>query len=174
MKNFLNKWLPKQETLEKNRYLRGLFLNKKTTCLWHINRRSVAKGIACGLLVCFLPIPGQTILAVLLALLVCANLPMAILATWISNPFTFVPFNILIYQVGAWVLGVEWHSESFHGFSHDTLLWFLSMGKIYAVGLSIVSLGSALLGYSLVQFGWRLAIYWRRKHKVMRIFRAQE
>lgn len=174
MKKFLNKWLPKQETLEKNRYLRGLFLNKKTTCLWHINRRSVAKGLACGLLVCFLPIPGQTVLAVLLAVLFCANLPVAILATWVSNPFTFVPFNFLIYQVGAWVLGVEWHAKSFHAFSHDTLNWFFSLGKVYAVGLSIVSLGSALLGYSLVQLGWRLAIYWRRKHKVKRTFRTQE
>ncbi|MES2203931.1 MAG: DUF2062 domain-containing protein [Pseudomonadota bacterium] len=169
MKKFLNQWLPKKETLEKNRYLRALFLNKKTARLWHINRRAVAKGVACGLLVCFLPIPGQTVLAVLLAILLCANLPVAILATWASNPFTFVPFNILIYQVGAWVLGVEWHSESFHGFSHDTLVWFFSMGKVYAVGLAIVSILSALLGYLLVQLGWRLAIYWRRKHKHTRI-----
>lgn len=169
MKIFLNKWLPKKETLEKNRYLRWLFLNEKHAGLWHINRRSVAKGVAIGLLVCFLPIPGQTVLAVLLALLFCANVPVAILATWVSNPFTFVPFNILIYQVGAWVLGIEWHWKDVpHSFSHEMLGWFFSLSKVYAVGLSIVSIGSALLGYMIVQLGWRLAIYWRRKHKVKR------
>lgn len=173
MKKLLNKWLPTQETLEKNCYLRPLFLNKKSTCLWHINRRSVAKGVACGLLVCFLPIPGQTVLAVLLALLFCANLPVAILATWASNPFTFVPFNALIYQVGAWVLGIEGHWKNIPlSFSYDTLRWFFSLGKVYTVGLLIVSIGSALLGYSLIQLGWRLAIYWRRRHKVKRISKA--
>lgn len=166
MKNFLKKCLPRQEALQKNRYLRALFLNEKTARLWHINRRSVARGVACGLLVCFLPIPGQTILAVLLALLFCGNVPVAILATWASNPFTFVPLNFLIYQVGAWVLGLDRHWKNIpHSVSHDMLGWFFSLGKVYAVGLPIVSIVSALLGYSFVQLGWRLAIYWRWKHK---------
>lgn len=185
MKKFLNQWLPKQEILQQNRYLRWLFLNKKTACLWHINRHSVAKGVALGLFVCFLPIPGQTVLAVLLALLFCANIPVAILATWVSNPFTFIPFNFLIYHVGAWVLGVStffphtfpalaWHQEGFRVWLHEMLTQFVSLGKVYAVGLLIVSAGSALLGYLFVQLGWRFAIYWRRKHKMKRIFRTQK
>lgn len=169
MKKFLKKWLPTQETVQKNPYLRGLFLHKRTACLWHLNRRSVAKGVACGLVVCFLPIPGQTLLATFLAILVCANLPVAILATWVSNPFTFVPLNFLIYQVGAWLLGVSPDLQSYpRSFSHETLSWFFSLGKVYSIGLSIVSIGSALLGYLLVQLGWRLSISWRRRHKAVK------
>lgn len=173
MKKFLNQWLPKKETLEKNRYLRALFLNKKTAPLWHINRRSVAKGVACGLIVCFLPIPGQTVLAVLLAFLLSANLPMAILATWASNPFTFIPFNLLICQVGAWALGAKWSSTDRHVLSQDALHWFLSLGKIYAVGLPIVSIGVALIGYFIVQIVWKLAVIWKRKQEIKN-FRTQK
>ena len=175
MRNFFKKWLPTDATLKKHHRLQWLTSRLKNARVWSIDRRSIAKGVLVGLLICYLPIPFQMLLAVLLAWGCRANASIAILMTWISNPFTFVPINFFICQVGSWVLdkehqfpgtplALEWTHESIKMFAHDLYVWFSSLGKVYLVGLPIVSIGSALFGYMLVQFSWRMAIYWRRKH----------
>lgn len=149
--------------MQNNRYLRALFLSKKSAALWGVNRHSVALGVVSGLLVCFLPIPGQTVLAALLAFLFSANVPVAILTTWISNPFTFLPFNILIYSVGAWVLGIKGHCSTIsYVFSSDAMRWFFCLGKVYVVGVLLVSIIAALIGYVLIQLFWWLVETWRK------------
>jgi uncharacterized protein len=72
--------------------------------IWHFNRRSVSLGFAIGMLVAFIPLPFQMVIAAFLAILLKINLPTALAATWVSNPLTFLPFNYLIYKTGAWVL----------------------------------------------------------------------
>jgi len=177
MRGFLKKWLPKDAALQEHRHLQGLMAKLRNARVWSLDRRSIAKGVAAGLLICYLPLPFQMLLAALLACLCRANISIAILITWLSNPFTFVPINLFICQVGAWVLGekkpfsitrpaLEWTRESIKMFAHEFYLWFSSLGKVYLTGLPIVSIGSALLGYMFVQISWRVAIYWRRKHKV--------
>ena len=179
MREFLKKWLPTNADLQKHRYLQILMSKLRYAHVWRMDRRSVAKGIAMGLLVCFLPLPFQMLLAALLACLCRGNLSMAILMTWVSNPFTFIPINLFICQVGAWILGegrqfptkhpaLDWTQETAKMFAHDLYLWFTSLGKVYAVGLPVVSIGSALLGYVLVLLSWRIAINWQRKHKIKR------
>lgn len=69
-------------------------------------RRSVSGGLALGLLVGLLPIPGQTALAVLGALVTRVNLPLAAVAVWITNPVTFVPIFYLEYRIGAALLNI--------------------------------------------------------------------
>lgn len=174
MRRFLKNWLPDHATLQREPSLRWLSDWLGHAHLWHLNRRSVAKGVAIGLFINFLPIPLQMLWAALLAFLCRANLPIAILMTWINNPFTFIPINFLIYQVGAWILGEkntvssvpslpEWHWESIGVFAHEFFTWFSSLGKAYLIGLPIVSISSALLGYFLVQIFWRIVIY--RQHR---------
>ena len=69
-------------------------------------RRGVGGGLWLGLFVGFLPIPGQTILAVLGALVFRVNMPVAAIAVWVSNPITFVPIFYLAYRLGAALLGI--------------------------------------------------------------------
>lgn len=176
MKVLLKKWLPTDADLQKYPYLQLLMKKLRYAEIWRVDRRSIAKGIAAGLFVCYLPLPFQMLLAALLACLCRANLSIAILMTWVSNPLTFVPINLFICQVGAWVLGVrytlpktyvalDWTHESVKMFAHDLYYWFFSLGKVYVVGLPIVSVGSALLGYAFVQLSWRVVVYWRRRGK---------
>lgn len=69
-------------------------------------RRGVGGGLWLGLVIGLLPIPGQTVIAVLGALLFRVNLPVAAITVWISNPVTFVPIFYLAYKIGAALLGL--------------------------------------------------------------------
>ncbi|MDH3512198.1 MAG: DUF2062 domain-containing protein, partial [Gammaproteobacteria bacterium] len=55
------------------------------------SRRSIAGAIWTGIFVALLPLPGQTVIALLAALVLRVNLPVAAIATWITNPVTIVP-----------------------------------------------------------------------------------
>ncbi len=72
----------------------------------HASTESVARGLGAGVFAGMLPLfGGQMIIAVGLALLVRGNKPLAALATWVSNPFTYVPLYWFNFQVGWWLVG---------------------------------------------------------------------
>lgn len=69
---------------------------------------AIARGIAVGVFAGMFPIFGFQILAsVLLATWVRGNKLAAAAATWVSNPFTYVPLFAFNYQVGQRLLGLE-------------------------------------------------------------------
>lgn len=151
--------------------------------LWHFNRRSVARGFAAGLFVSMIPLPLQMLFALLLAVLVKGNVPVAMMATWISNPVTMVFFIYLIYQTGAWVsheplmipshrlpvLNFNLDSVSMDVFIYYLKLWFVSLGKNFFIGLPIVSVSLAILGYIMVYTAWRIfvliSLFYRHRKK---------
>lgn len=135
--------------------------------VWKIDRHAIAKGVAAGLLVCFLPIPGQTVLAALLVCFIRGNLPAAILATWVSNPITFLPINLLIYAIGAKVLHVKASlPKTLPDLSWGHLYpWFSSLSKAYLVGLPILSLSVACLAYVVIYFFWGYIVLWKKAFK---------
>ena len=117
--------------------------------LWHINRRSISLGTAVGLFCAFLPIPVQTPLAAVVAVLVHANLPLSVILVWISNPFTIIPLYGSAYVVGAHILGED----------VSTLTQFTAsaIGHNLAalwVGCLLFSTVSALLGWLAVRGYW--------------------
>jgi uncharacterized protein (DUF2062 family) len=81
--------------------------------VWHRLRRlpdpphRIARGIACGVFVCFSPLFGfHFIYAALLALLIRGNVLASMLATFVGNPITFPFMAALSLTVGEWMLGV--------------------------------------------------------------------
>ena len=70
------------------------------------NRRSISSALWLGLFIGLLPIPGQTPLALLGAIALRVNVPLAAIAVWISNPVTFVPIFYLAYRLGATLLNI--------------------------------------------------------------------
>ncbi len=69
-----------------------------------IRARGIAAGVFCG----FFPFFGfQTLLGIGLASLVRGNHLLAAAATWISNPFTYIPLYWLNYSVGSSLLGAN-------------------------------------------------------------------
>jgi len=66
---------------------------------------SIACGLGLGIFAGCLPLfGGQTAIAILLAILFRSNKFCAALATWFSNPLTYVPIFWLNYNLGLWLL----------------------------------------------------------------------
>ena len=102
----LRKHLPKEQDVEKHRYLSvfGELLKQKE--LWAFNRFSVSKGVAIGLFCAFLPMPFEMVAAAFMCMMMRANLPLAFAGVWISNPFTWIPLYTPCYLLGSKIIGL--------------------------------------------------------------------
>ena len=77
--------MPTREQMEQNRFIPKSVLRAE---LWRFTRRSVPRGVALGIIVGVLLPFAQIIFAAILSLPVRANVPLAALTTFITNPFT--------------------------------------------------------------------------------------
>ncbi len=97
--------------LPRAKNIRGTWLHRRlgdrlfAPELWQPSRRRIAAGAALGAFFALIPAPFQMLGAALLAYITRVNIPIAIAATWISNPFTFAFFIYLQYRVGCLILG---------------------------------------------------------------------
>ncbi len=154
-KKFIRRYLPEHHVIKEHKHLQFLGEHLHDPNLWHLNRRSVAKAVAVGFFCMYLPIPGQMIVAAVLAILLGANLPLSVVLVWITNPLTMPPMFYAAYKLGALVLGTE-HQVSpdiftFSGALHE-------MGEIWWPLL----LGSLMLGTTLAGVGYVSArLLWR-------------
>ncbi len=167
---FLRKHLPRREALENQRWLRPLAPWLGRAQLWHFNRRSVARGVAVGLFFGLLIPVAQIVCAAVAAIGLRANVPVAALATLVTNPFTFPPIYYGAFRIGQWILGNETGAPAaFAGDAAGTTViarlteWLSTVGPALALGLSILAVVAAALGYFGVHAGWRLAISLRRR-----------
>ena len=144
------------------------------TNLWHINRYSASMAFFVGLFVAFMPVPGQMVLAALLAVLLGCNLPLSVSLVWITNPVTMPAIFFLAYKIGALLIDVslkEVHFElSFYWLSH-------SMAKIwkpFLLGCFICGLFFGSLGYFTISMLWRWRVSQRWRHRKRQREQARE
>jgi uncharacterized protein (DUF2062 family) len=129
-------------------------------------RRAVAGGLWIGLFVGLLPIPGQTLVVVLGALLMRVNVPVAAITIWISNPVTFVPIFYLAYQLGALLLNIPTEPLP----PEPTLAWVTQelalRWRPLAFGSLIIALSVSSMAYLLVSAVWHVSTInrYRRRH----------
>lgn len=101
----------------------------------------LARGMASGVFSGCYPLFGfQTIIGIAVAMVLRGNRIMAAAATWVSNPFTYVPIFAFNFQVGHWLLGggpVDVFSDL------DSLKGWMDMGADVTVRLM---LGSTVVG----------------------------
>ncbi len=184
MKDRLRRWLPSPETIRNNRWLRwlGPLLNQPR--LWHFSRRGISMGLAIGIFFGLLIPVAQIPFAATLAVLVRANLPVAVASTLVTNPVTFGPVYYGAYRLGQVVLGEKESSpaqaeaelagmqqtDAGDQDSVSTLkTWwqrFGRVGKPLVVGLLIVATVAGALAYGLVSGIWALRIRWQRRRRL--------
>jgi hypothetical protein len=152
--------------------------------LWHLNRRSVAGGFAIGLFAGLIPGPFQMLGALLLAIPLRRNIPVALLTTLYTNPVTIVPLYVLAYRYGRLLLGgghgaepvppIEMDWSDWEASLRALVDWALSLGKPLAVGLPALAITLAAVGYVAVQLAWRVyvTLAWRARKKKRREGRA--
>lgn len=167
----IRKNMPTRETLEGNRFTRHLAKRQE---LWRFTRRSVPRGVAIGLLVgIFALIPGiQMIGAALMCVPGRGNIPIAVAMTFLSNPATTPLILIVSALIG-----------NFLGFHADTATvyamvdrgapigewahWFFSdAAPAVLVGLAVLSVVAASLGYVIAGMIWRPIVARRRKRRL--------
>lgn len=167
-KKFLRRHLSKAQKQTDHKYLRWLGPLLNDPYLLHINRHSVSVAFFVGLFSAFLPIPMQTVVAALLALLLRCNLPISVMLVWITNPVTMTPILIFSYQLGSWILGTA--PVDFH--IHLTWEWFNLEGRrIFLplfLGGFVSGLVSGFLGYLAIQLLWRWTVVrnWEARRKI--------
>jgi len=128
-------------------------------------------GMFCGLV----PGPVQMLTAALLAIVFRVNLPVAVVVTWYTNPFTIVPLYYLAYRLGAFVTGqnastvpgpqLDLTIANFSEWLPMLYNWIAAAGKPFAVGLVSLAAILAVTGYFAVLGAWRLYVIaaWRRR-----------
>lgn len=74
--------------------------------LWKPTNKSVSAGFAIGIFIALTPTIGVQIpLIILSALFLRVNIPVALAASWVTNPLTAPVIYPLQYQLGLWLSG---------------------------------------------------------------------
>jgi hypothetical protein len=144
--------------------------------LWHINRRSAARAVAAGLFCGLIPGPLQALAAIACCLLIRANFPLAVITTLYTNPFTIVPLYVVAYELGrvffpAAAPSVAWSLPDDAGLADwmpALIEWMTHLGKPLAVGLPLLALSLASIGWVVMRLVWRChAVWaWRRRARL--------
>ena len=166
LRDWTKRNMPTREQMERSRWIPRSVLRSE---LWRFTRRSVPRAVALGLLVGILLPFAQIIFAAILSLPSRANVPIAAVTTFVTNPLTTPFIWAAAYQVGNAFL----HIDNRAGGAIDRLFaltdiwsaigWLTSEGKSLALGLVIVAVISASLGYLLAGVVWRWWIGHKRR-----------
>jgi uncharacterized protein len=165
------------------------FLDK---VVWKPTQHTLAGGLAIGMLVMIQLMPGQMPVAAILAALLRVNIPIAVIACWISNPITFVGLVPAQMYVGEWFMPrlpsfvghgmhafANWVIELFHYLPKFIQNWVGDdmvrdgaevMANVYLGGLIIGPI-LALISYPLAYGLWE---YFARVNEKRRLRKAVE
>jgi uncharacterized protein len=165
--------MPTREDMARNRLIRPFAHRVLASELWRFTRRSVPRGVALGMLVGIVVPFAQVLFAAFFSLSVRANVPVAALTTFITNPFTTPFIWAASYKVGERLL---YFDAMLHASPVDSLMrvtdawqliqWLTAEGKVLALGLIVVATGSAAVSYLAASFGWGAWVRAKRRRRL--------
>ena len=172
--------MPTREQMARSRWVRPFAGRVLRSELWRFTRRSVPRGVALGMLVGIIVPFAQILFASLLCLTVRANVPVASLTTFVTNPVTTPLIWVFAYKVGSWLLQVDAmtvvapvNSAIEHSQFDDMLTWLTGATLVTAFGLVVVAVVAAALSYLATSFGWRWWIARKRRARIERMRAAR-
>jgi uncharacterized protein (DUF2062 family) len=153
VKSWLRRNLPSPRKLRESRQIRFFGELLHDPRLWHLNRRSVAGGVAVGGFCMFFPPLGQIFVAAAVAIRARVNLPITLVVVSITNPLTMPAIYYVCYRIGALFLGhppIEFRTEFW--LDYDNWLGILAP---LLLGNLLCAIVCSTLGYFVVQGLWR-------------------
>lgn len=169
VKKRLRKVIPKASDLRKSGALKPFGEWIYASNYWHLNRYSASMAFFVGLFVAFLPIPGQMLLAALLAIRLRCNLPLSVALVWVSNPLTAPPLLYLAYRLGGLLIGRPLAIPAGTEETAFDLYWlFTKIGTVWPpllLGCLLLGLFAGSVGYFVISniWRWRVGRDWRRR-----------
>jgi len=164
-KKLLLKWM----RLRRGQLLRPLRHRLRDKRLWSFERHSVAKGAALGVFFAILFPFAHVLLASVAAIALRANIVVAALTTFISNPLTLPILYYAAYHVGTLITdaaqgtpvealaSAEQAAEvalDLHTWVPFLVDWLASVGAPTVIGIMTLSCVSAMIVYMLVNGVW--------------------
>jgi uncharacterized protein (DUF2062 family) len=162
-----------RETLAAHPWLRPVAHHLQAPGLWHLQHEAVARGVAIGLFWAFALPVGQIVAAAAHCVWWRGNIPVAVGATLVTNPFTIGFWLWLAYKLGSLLLGLSPHevaagdaalqaaASASAGF--DLLDWLQRFGWPAVLGMAIFAIGGAASAYVLIKLVWRWRVWFRRR-----------
>lgn len=148
-------------------YMRPFRVLLANPAYWSLHRRQVTRALALGLFVAFVPLPVHILVAAALAIALRVNVPVAVSATFISNPLTAVPFFYVAYEIGANVLDVGMRPFTFELSWNWLTSGLLPIWRPFLLGCLLMGLATSVTGYVVLGSIWHLTLVlkYRRRHR---------
>lgn len=168
----IRKNTPTREEMAQNRFLAPVAHRVLSPELWRFTRRSVPRGVALGLFAAFIFPLGQILISTFLALPVRANVPLAALVTFVTNPFTLPFWAALAYKLGDFVLNFGTTAPAVvHAkvASSGAWAWFADAYAVAGatlVGYLMLSFLTPVIGYLLSGWVWRAVVSRKRARRL--------
>jgi uncharacterized protein (DUF2062 family) len=173
----LRKYMPSREEMAKNKYLAPIGHRFLSPELWRFTRRSVPRGVALGLFAAFIIPIGQVFLAAFLALPSRANVPLAAVVTFVTNPFTLPFWLVVANKVGNFTLRIDADGPALANSAIETGAWskfaeFFELAGTTAFGFAVMAVIAPSVGYLLSGWIWR-AVVARKRSKRLKVMEAR-
>lgn len=170
----IRKYMPTREELASNKYLAPIAHRFLSPELWRFTRRSVPRGVALGLFSAFIIPIGQIFLAAFLALPLRANVPLAALVTFITNPLTIWFWIPVANWVGNFMLQIDAEATNTAAKQLEEGGWQFAaeageMAGLTIVGFVVLAILSAGFGYVIAVAAWRVIVARRRAKRLARM-----
>jgi len=169
-KHIIKRYMPDHETIREHKHLRIFGTLLHSADLWHLNRHSVAGAFGVGMLMAWVPVPFQMVLAAAAAILFSVNLPISVGLVWITNPFTMPFLFWFAYWVGSSILGSPPINVQFE-LSYSWLETILPIiWQPFLLGCLINGILTAAIGYFGMRWFWiwHVGRQWRRRASIRR------
>jgi uncharacterized protein (DUF2062 family) len=167
----IRKNTPTREDMAENKYLAPIAHRFLSPELWRFTRRSVPRGVALGLFAAFIIPVGQIFLSAFLALPLRANVPLAALITFVTNPFTLPFWLVVANRIGEFVLHLAPYAEKLPAVAAESSSWSIltmiyELGAATLLGGAVLAVVSPLLGWLISGWIWRLVVSRKRARRL--------
>jgi uncharacterized protein (DUF2062 family) len=169
--DIIRKNTPTREEMAQNKYLAPIAHRFLSPELWRFTRRSVPRGVALGLFAAFIIPIGQIFLSAFLALPARANVPLAALVTFVTNPFTLPFWMAIAYKIGEFFLRFDATSGAIASAKSGSGTWAFLVDAYQVAGATVVgylvlSAITPVVGYFVSGWVWRAVVSRKRARRL--------